>query len=130
MQLVRPSLGQIMDWERFLARAVSGIWALFWLWFGIASGIGEGLALPGVLLHAALPGAFFLGITAFAWWKERAGSYVFLFAGLFIYGAYWSMRGYHGLSHFLQVGALLALPALVAGLLFYEASRPHGEREP
>ncbi len=130
MQLVRPSHWQVTDWERFLARAVSGIWALFWLWFGIASGISEGLDLPGVLLHAALPGALFLGITAFAWWKERAGSYVFLFAGLFIYGAYWSMAGHRGVSYFLQVGALLALPALAAGFLFHEASRPHGEREP
>ncbi|MFN0169596.1 MAG: hypothetical protein ACKV22_24505, partial [Bryobacteraceae bacterium] len=90
------------DWERFLARAISSLWALFWLWFGLASGIAEGMTPGGILVHTAVPGLIFALLTAFAWRKERAGSYVFLFAGLFTYGAYWNMMGHRGVGYFLE----------------------------
>lgn len=111
------------EWERFLARTISSLWAAFWLWFGLASGIAEGMTAGGILVHTAVPGLIFLTLAAFAWWKERAGSYVFLFAGLLTYGAYWNMAGHRGFAYFLAVGSMLALPMLLAGLLFHLASR-------
>ena len=111
------------DWERFFARAISSLWAVFWLWFGLASGIAEGMTPGGILVHSAVPGLLFLLLAAFAWWKERTGSYVFLLAGLFTYGAYWNMVGHRGVTYFLGVGSMLALPMLLAGLLFHLASR-------
>ena len=50
-----------------------------------------------------------------------------LFAGLFTYGAYWNMVGHRGVAYFIGVGSMLALPMLLAGLLFHLASRqPRG----
>ena len=45
---------------RDTARMVGGLWVLFWAWFGLASGLGEGMDLPGVLVHATVPGLAFV----------------------------------------------------------------------
>ncbi|MEA3345699.1 MAG: hypothetical protein U9Q78_05570 [Chloroflexota bacterium] len=47
-------------WMRFAAWALALIWAVWWAFFGLFSGAGEGLR--GVLMNApnALPGLIFL----------------------------------------------------------------------
>jgi hypothetical protein len=112
----------LMEWERAGARAISALWAAFWLWFGIASGMGESGQPGDVLLHAAAPGLFFALLAAFAWWKEHAGGILLLVSGLLTYLAYWNMAANRGFAFWFTIGSMLALPQIVAGLLFLAAS--------
>jgi hypothetical protein len=80
-----------------------------------------------LLLHAAAPGALFLALTALAWWKEHAGGMALVLMGLLTVAAYWQMAGERGLSYWLTVGSLVALPQLVSGALFVAASH-HSRR--
>ncbi len=73
------------DWAewgiRYLARGLALIWALSWVFFGIASGIGEELPFGGVVAHTALPGLVFL-LTAFIAWRwETLGAILLLSEG-------------------------------------------------
>ena len=45
---------------RYIARALALILAGWWTFFGVASGIVEGLIPAGVLLYATMPGLIFL----------------------------------------------------------------------
>lgn len=109
-------------WERCVARFVAGVWALFWIWFGVASALYEGLGIGELMLHAAAPGLLFLALAAFAWWKEHTGGIVLLLAGLLTIAAYWQMAGSLNSEYWLLVGSMLALPQMLAGALFLAAS--------
>ena len=43
-------------WIVWIAGGLTVLWAAFWTWFGLASGLGDRLSVRGVLLHAAAPG--------------------------------------------------------------------------
>lgn len=110
------------EWERCVARFLSGIWALFWLWFGAASALFAGGSPIELLLQAAAPGLLFLTLAALAWWKEHTGGIVLLLTGLLTLAAYWQMAAHREPDYWLTVGSLLALPPLLSGALFLAAS--------
>lgn len=114
--------GDVGSWERWGARGISAIWALFWIWFGIANVLSEGISTPGVLLQAAAPGFAFALLAALAWWKEHSGGILLILTGLLTYAAYWHMAGGRGLGYWFAIGSILALPQLVSGALFLAAS--------
>ena len=58
---------------RYTARVIALLWAGWWTFFGLASGIGEGLDILGTLIHTAMPGLFFLFIAIIPWRWERWG---------------------------------------------------------
>ena len=60
-------------WMRYVARALALIWAGWWTFFGLASGLAEGLSPAGVLLHATLPGLIFLVSAVITWRWEAIG---------------------------------------------------------
>ena len=76
------------DWAewgvRYFARGSALIWALSWVIFGLASGIGEGLAPGGILSHTALPGLIFLATVLIAWRWQSLGAILLLFEGSMI----------------------------------------------
>jgi len=43
-----------------IACILSLLWGGWWTFFGLASGIGEEIGVPGILMHALVPGLIFL----------------------------------------------------------------------
>jgi hypothetical protein len=107
------------QWERNAARAILLLWAAFWVWFGLASGLSERLSPLGVAVHVAAPGLVFAVITAVAWRWERAAAWLLLAVAAGILYTYNELMGHRGPAFVLQVGSILAGPPLLAGLLFY-----------
>jgi MFS superfamily sulfate permease-like transporter len=110
-------------WPLYGARFLVLAWALFWTWFGLASGIGEGLPLEGILVHTALPGLVFLTLAVLAWWKHHLGAYLLTFTGVAILFIYPSMARNFPASTIVLVILTLAAPAIVSGLMFWREAR-------
>jgi len=56
------------NWMIYAARTLAVVWAVFWLWFGIASGIGEQEGFTNALVHIIVPGGIAI-LTALAAWR-------------------------------------------------------------
>ena len=109
---------------RYMARAVALIWALWWTYFGFASGLGERLSVGAVFLHAALPGLVFLAVAVFAWRYEAIGGLVLVMLGLFVCIAYpLKTCERFPLGTILFVVATMGLPPLLSGVLSIASSQ-------
>lgn len=83
---------------------------LFWLWFSIASALGEGQNLTGFLMHILLPGMLLLLPVVLAWrWEGIAGI-------LLIAVAVFTVFFFHTFSNWFTL-LFLTAPPLIAGLL-------------
>jgi len=102
----------------YSARVLAMLWAAFWTWFGLASGIAEGLSPAGVLVHTAVPGLFFVLLLLVAWRWEPLGGILLVLAGLLIAVAYPLVFRGKPLPMTISVLLTMALPALLAGILF------------
>ena len=91
-------------------RVLGLLWGGFWTAFGLLSGLGERLSVPGILMHAVMPGLLFLAAALIAWRWQALGGVLLIAAGLAA-GAYfpWA-RTVPGIL-------VLPLPGIVAGLL-------------
>jgi hypothetical protein len=113
-----------MNWIVYAARALALLWGAFWTWFGLASGIGEGLDPAGIFFHAALPGLVFLATAGLAWRWETIGGVALVLEGLLVMVAYPLMvHGRFPLATILFVELTMALPPLAAGVLFLLGGR-------
>ena len=111
------------DWSVRAAHAILILWAGFWTWFGLASGIGEGLDPLGILMHTALPGLLFIAITLLAWRWERVGGPALVVVGLAVALIYaLSVGGWRPFYPFIL--ATMVLPPVVAGFLLWRHTRP------
>jgi hypothetical protein len=111
-------------WMLYSARFLVLAWALFWIWFGLASGVGEGLNATGVLIHGALPGLIFLTLALLAWRWHHVGAFLLVAASLAIAVGYPILAQRFPASTILLVVLTMAVPPFVAGLLFWrEAHR-------
>lgn len=109
---------------RWTARITSLLWASFWVWFGLASGLGEGGGPVAVALHTAVPGLVFLAMAAMAWKREIAGGYALLGVGLIVAAGYPILFiSRLPISAVLMTDAMLALPPLLSGALFIAAGK-------
>ncbi|MCC6443024.1 MAG: hypothetical protein IT210_06135 [Armatimonadetes bacterium] len=104
-------------WMRWVARGLALLWAGWWVFFGAASGIGEKLTLPGILLHTTVPGLAFLVSALLLWRFEAVGAFLLIAEGLLIAVVYPMMAKRFPVSAILFVLATMALPPLLAGLL-------------
>lgn len=114
-----------MIWAHWTARILSLVWAGFWTWFGLASGIYEKGKPLEILLHTAVPGLVFLVSALIAWRWQAVGGVLLLLEGLVIAVGYLLMVQHSRFSLLtrIQVDLMLALPPLVSGILFLAASR-------
>lgn len=105
---------------RYAARLISLIWAGWWVLFGLASGIGEGVGILGTLGYMALPGLVFLGATVLAWLWEGIGTFVLIVMGFLICAGYWLVLSSSGVPRSMITSMLLTtgMPPLAAGGLF------------
>jgi hypothetical protein len=102
---------------RWLVRLLTAAWALFWLWFGVASGIHEGLPWQGVALHALRPGLVLVVVALIAWFWPRPGGVLLVVTGFVLAAWYGIYFGHMPTSTKLFVLSTLALPPLVGGLI-------------
>ncbi len=110
----------------YIARAVAFVWAAFWLLFGIAAGVEEGLRLTGLIMHVLFPGVLFLMIALFAWRWPVHGSIVLMLCGLAVLVLYpLEMRGAASLSTMIFVVLTMGVPPLLAGALMFIHARTH-----
>jgi hypothetical protein len=115
---------------RRIASVVMLATAAFWLWFGVASALGERLGAGNWIAHLLLPGGLLVGILAFARRWPAPGGLLLVLAGMLVCVGYpLSVGARFPLATSLFVIALLGLPPLVAGFLF-TASERLDRREP
>jgi hypothetical protein len=108
---------------RIAALIIGLIWAGFWTWFGLASGISEGLDVIGIIIHAIMPGLFFFTTIAVAWKRGVVGGILLIFLGLVVAIGYPLMVvGKFPATTIVAVLITMALPPLMSGALFWKAS--------
>lgn len=113
-------------WLRRAGLVVGLVAAGWWVFFGIASGIGEGLDFVGALVHTALPGLIFLASVAVAWRWEPIGGVFLIVEGLFVSVAYSIVFGHCPLMTIVLVLLTMSLPLLASGVLFLLSPRKGG----
>ena len=112
-------------WICALARVLAVIWGSFWALFGLLSGLGESTEPLGVLFHMTVPGFVFLATVIVAWSHEKTGGMVLMVEGLLVGVAYPLMFSAMATSTIVFVLLAMALPPVVAGVLFMLDSRKH-----
>ena len=101
----------------YTARGLAAVWAGFWIWLGLASGIAEGMSLAGIAIHTAVPGLLFLLIAAIAWEWQLTGGILLVAISLVVGVSYPLLFHNRPIAMQLSTAATLALPPLAAGLL-------------
>lgn len=97
---------------------------VFWLWFGIASALGEKLGAGNWIAHLLVPGGLLLGFLAVAWRWSNPGGMLLVLAGVFVCVGYPLTVGQRfPVSTSVFVVALMGLPPLLGGALFIGAER-------
>jgi hypothetical protein len=110
----------------YIARTIAFLWAAFWLFVGITSGIGEGLKLAGLIMHVIFPGVLFLSLALFAWRWPVHGAIVLILCGIAVLILYPVQMGRgFPLSTVLFVLSTMGAPPLIAGLLMLIHARKH-----
>jgi hypothetical protein len=118
MSGVDDTVDRLSMWMRLSARAVLLIWATWWMYFGLASGLGEALTPMALCFHIAVPGLICLLSTAIAWRWDAIGGIILVLEGAAVIAGYPLMTFSHlPLSTILWVLATLGLPPWVAGML-------------
>jgi hypothetical protein len=112
---------------RWTALGIAAACTAFWLWFGIASAMGEKLGPMNWLLHLVVPGGILLATLVVAWRWQFPGGILLLLEGLIVAAGYPLFFG----SRFpwqtvAMVLLTMAVPPLAAGALLLAGRR--GER--
>jgi hypothetical protein len=110
----------------YAAHILALVWALFWTWFGLASGIAEGGDAKAVLLHTAAPGLIFLALVLIAFRWEHFGGRALVAIGVIVAVAYPMVFGGRiRIETVLMVLATMAIPPLLAGILLLHKVARH-----
>ncbi len=107
-----------INWLRIIPRSLALAWALFWVWFGAASGISEGVGFFGAVKHTALPGLIFLASALIPWRFPRSGGIILIVEGVLITIAYPIMFDQFPLTIIMYVLLTMSVPPLLSGILF------------
>jgi hypothetical protein len=101
-------------WMKITGRILISLWAGFWMFFAIASSIGEKMFADVIVI-----GVIILVPTIIAWWKEHIGGWMLFIISIVIligYPIVMSQRIPIGTR--LLTDLMLSFCPLVAGLLF------------
>lgn len=104
--------------NEWIARILACVCAGFWMWFGLASGLAEGLSPAGVLIHLSVPGLFFALLVFAASRWEAAGGVALTVAGAVIAVLYPRLFPHFRLPVYVLTILTMALPPFLAGILF------------
>lgn len=108
---------------RNLARILALIWAGFWLFFGLASGLNENLGFLVIFLRIAIPGLVFFISAIIAWHWGKTGGIILVLQGLLILIGYPFTSNNISLIGMIGVLLFMVLPPLIAGVLFFVEAR-------
>ena len=114
-------------------RILMALWAAFWTWFGLASGIGEKLSPAGVFMHALIPGLFFCALLPVAWKWPMAGGILMAGVAVLVAVAYPALMFRHRPVRWDWYGFILltmALPPLATGVLLLAGARRAAHARP
>jgi hypothetical protein len=115
---------------RLTARILVSIWALWWVFFAVASSAGPHMSMsPTLLIPASIVLALILTV-AVAWLWPTAGGILLIAESLFVIGL-WLSGFFHPRfsSGIVSVIAVLAIPPLIAGILLL-LSRDRAQMHP
>lgn len=98
-------------WIRYGARALALVWGAWWTFFGLASGLAEGLDPLGVMLHTLVPGLIFLFIAMSTYRWELFGAVALVLAG------FAALVFFFNFAVTLAGMLTLVLPPILAGIL-------------
>ena len=106
---------------RIIAGVVSLLWAAFWIFYGLFSGLPEGGGFSGFLYHApnALPGIIMLISAAIAWRCATVGGVILCVESLLIVVGYPLLS--HSKTHITTIIYIIlgmGIPPMFSGLLF------------
>jgi len=119
MDATRKTKRPVLYIVRMVFLAIVLLAGLFWTWFGIASGIGEGGGILGTFMHTLMPGLVMLGITYVAWrWPIVGGVLLIAMGGAFAV----FFNQFNKLNIF--VLGLVVAPVVLAGLVFLFTKQP------
>lgn len=108
---------------RYVARALALVWAGWWVFFAVATLLGEPFSPTGLLIGTGFS-LIFLGSAIIPWRWEAIGGIVLMVEGLAVLIGYPVMaQGRFPLSTIILMLLTMALPPLVAGLLFLASRR-------
>lgn len=113
---------------RLAARIVGGIITVFFLWFLIGETVmsvqSEGFTFDAESLFILVPVIITLAGYIVSWWQERGGGSLLVLAYLLLSFSSTIHSLYYGSGfHFYAGMFLLALPFLIAGILFLISSQ-------
>jgi hypothetical protein len=101
-------------------RILTAVWAAFWTWFGLASGIGEKLSPAGIFMHTLIPGLIFCAFLPVAWKWPTAGGILMLAVAALVAAGYPSLMFRHRpvrWDWYIFILLTMALPPLATGVL-------------
>lgn len=102
----------------WLVRAATIVWAGFWLWFAVASGIHDRLPWHGVVLYALhWPVSMIVALVPVTWFWPRLGGVLLILAGFVVAAWYALYYGHMPTGTKLFVLSTMGLPPLVCGLI-------------
>ncbi|MFH1245106.1 MAG: hypothetical protein V1662_01315 [Candidatus Omnitrophota bacterium] len=102
---------------RYIARALSLVWALWWVFFGLACGVFHYRELAEIIVHSTLPGLFFLLTALFAWKWESPGGIALIVEGITAFIIYLLYVKYFSISTLILALMTMSAPAIIAGSL-------------
>jgi hypothetical protein len=108
MEAVQKSKMTVCALVRMILLIIVLLAGLFWTWFGVASGIAEGLNNWGTLFHSLMPGVLLLLAAFLAIRWPAMGGILLIAVGVYYYFFF------H--VHDWRVFAALVAPPVIAGL--------------
>lgn len=114
----------VLHWARPAAWTIIVLATGFWLWFGIASAVSEGLGPGNWVAHIVGPGGILLATAAIAWRWPSAGGALLMLEGLAVAVGYPMLANSRfPASTVVFVLLTMAAPPAVAGALLLLARR-------
>lgn len=118
MEATKKTKPSVIYIARMVFLAIVLLSGLFWTWFGIAAGIGEGAGVLGTFMHTLMPGLVLLGITYVALRWPLIGGILLIVMGA-VFAVFFNL--YNKLNIF--VLGLVVAPAVITGLLLLFTKR-------
>jgi hypothetical protein len=109
------NVDRLAKWLRNIAMVIISISGIFWLLYGLVSGLSKKFGLGGILFEMS-PGFLFLFVAAIAWQWGIIGGTILIMLGIIVFFLYISMIELN-LLVFIYASPS-GLPPIIAGCLF------------
>jgi hypothetical protein len=108
---------------RNIARALSLIWSISWILFGLFTGMGQDLGIKRIVVLTVFPGFIYLLTTIIAWKRGLIGGLLLLIEGLIVSVYFLIKMGEVSLVGITFLFLYTIIPAISSSLLFIFSRR-------